>query len=76
MTELNGDFEIIGDPENSIPKFSNMINFKKLENGSIVMIFFTRQSLNTSPVIIETIIVDENHAKQIVDVLKKTIDKK
>lgn len=68
---------LAGSPEKMIPKFSNSVNINQLENGDITMVFTFLHSNDESGVThgtpIESIVVDQNHAKQISDMLLKTI---
>ncbi|OGY84320.1 MAG: hypothetical protein A3F54_03980 [Candidatus Kerfeldbacteria bacterium RIFCSPHIGHO2_12_FULL_48_17] len=66
---------LLGQPISSIPKFSTSVNFNKLDNGNIIISFFT-QTFRTAPaVLIETIIVDQKHAEAIVKTLGEIIKK-
>lgn len=66
---------MLGHATASVPKFSTAVNFNKLDNGNIVISFFS-QTFPTAPVVlIETLIVDEKHAEEIVKILQEVIDK-
>lgn len=67
---------VLSQPMSSVPKFATAVNFNKLDNGSIIISFFSQTIPNAPIALIETIIVDENHAKEIVKILQEVIDKK
>ena len=67
---------LISDAEKSIPKFATVVNFNKLGNGNIIISFLAQHIQNIPPVLIETIMVDQDHAKKIMEVLGEVIDKK
>lgn len=71
---------ILGDPARSVPKYSTQVTFSKLQNGDIVMRFLSRvsqESQDNSPaVLIETIMVDETHATEILKVLGDILQSK
>ncbi|MBI2410750.1 MAG: hypothetical protein HYV32_02575 [Candidatus Kerfeldbacteria bacterium] len=67
---------LLAQPMSSVPKFATNVNFNKLTNGSIIISFFTQAFPDAPAVLIETIIVDEQHAKDIVKILQEVIDKK
>jgi hypothetical protein len=62
--------EILASPEKMIPKYASSVNFKKLENGNIIMSFLVSQDGKVGS-LIETILVDTKHAKEISEVLLK-----
>ncbi len=63
-------------PEKSVPKFCTGIAFNKLENGDLIMTFFS-QSPNKGmpPIMLETILINEDHAKRLVEALKGLVEK-
>ncbi|NBX49457.1 hypothetical protein EBT25_05835 [bacterium] len=67
---------IIGAPEKSIPKFATGVNFSKLENGNIILAFLNKSSPDSPAVLIESVIVDEDHARKILEVLTKVLNEK
>ena len=72
-TETNDKgIEILANPEKIIPKFATSVNFTKFENGNIVISFVSSPDQKTGS-LIETIMVDTAHAKQIIEVLSKVI---
>jgi len=68
--------QVIGSPEKSIPKYATNVNFSKLENGDVLMMFANKSNKDTPTVLIETIIVNGSHAKKIVEVLANVIKTK
>jgi len=69
----NKGVEIMANPEKIIPKFASSVNFKKLDNTNILLTFVSSPDGKTGS-LIETIMVDIEHAKQIVEVLSKVIN--
>ncbi|MBI2120564.1 MAG: hypothetical protein HYT94_02995 [Parcubacteria group bacterium] len=71
---------IISDPARSVPKYSTQVTFAKLQNGDIIMRFLSRTGEEnqdkTPAVLIETIMVDETHAKEILKVLGDILQSK
>lgn len=68
---------VLTSPEKSIPKFSTGIAFNKLKNGDIIISFFSQTpGTNLPPVLVETIIVNEEHAIKIAETLKQVISAK
>ncbi len=67
------NIEILASPEKIIPKFASSVNFKKLDNGNIILSFVVSPDGKTGS-LIETIMVDTNHATQIVKVLSNVIN--
>lgn len=71
---------IISDPARSVPKYSTQVTFAKLQNGDIIMRFLSRVSQenkdNSPAALIETIMVDETHATEILKVLGDILQKK
>lgn len=65
--------EIMANPEKIIPKFATSVNFTKFENGNIVISFISSPDQKNGS-LIETIMVDTPHAKQIIEVLSKVIN--
>ena len=65
---------VISAPEKSIAKFCTNIAITKLKNKDIVMTFLSKNAENAPAVLIETIIVDEEHAKKILEVFTRVIN--
>ena len=63
---------IVSSTERKIPKYANRVIFNRTEGGIVMMFLLMEQApegeLGT---LIESIIVDKKHAKQIVEVLSK-----
>lgn len=75
--EKNTSMNILSSPEKSVPKFCTGVAFNKLKNGDIVISFFHQNPTATlPPVLIETIITNEEHALKIAETLKTVIEKK
>lgn len=70
----DNSLKVIADPINSVPKLATNVNFTKLQNGNIIISFFTKTFPEASSVLIETIIVDKDHAKEILNILEKVIN--
>lgn len=72
------DIIITSTPEKNIPKFCNKVYFAKLESGNIVMSFlFQEPKLKGEEgqmVLLDRILVEEGHAKKIVDTLNGIIN--
>ncbi len=73
--EKTEQIAMLGQPMSAVPKLTTIVNFNKLDNGYIIISFFSQTTPNVSSTLIETIIVDENHAKEIVKLLQEVIDK-
>ena len=67
--------EVLAMPEKTIPKYATNVNFSKLANGDIIMTFLSRINNGTPATLVETVIVDLDHAKKIVEVLDGVIKK-
>ncbi len=65
--------ELISAPENTVPKYATNVNFNKLKNGDIIMTFVSRLGESGPATVIETVIVDEDHAKKIVEILDSVL---
>lgn len=65
---------ITGAPEKSVAKFCTNIALNKLKNGDVIMTFLSKNLKEAPAVLIETIIVDEEHAKKILEVFAKVIN--
>jgi hypothetical protein len=80
--EESTKMKIIASPDKSVAKFATNVNFAKLENNDIVITFLSRyaspesdtDSDNGSAVLIETIMVDAQHAQKIAETLQKVIN--
>lgn len=61
-------------PDKAIPKFCTSVTFSKLKSGNIIMSFHASDPLipNTAT-LIERVIVEEDHAKQIIEKLSEVI---
>jgi len=73
MKEINA---LLSNSTSGVPKLTTAVNFNKLDNGYIVISFLSEVKPANQPILIETILVDEQHAQQIVNILKEVIDKK
>ncbi|MCA9359208.1 hypothetical protein KC926_03315 [Candidatus Kaiserbacteria bacterium] len=71
----NINVEITGSPEKTIPKFCSNVGVNVLANEDVVLQFGHRKSDKEPLVIIETILVDKEHALQISKVIKETVEK-
>ena len=67
--------ESVGEPAKMTPKLAANVAIFKLSNGQVVLRFFSNvgQEQNT---LIETIVVDDNHALKIVEALSGVFKKK
>lgn len=68
MSEEN-EMQVIGTPDRSIPKFATNVIYAKLPNGDLVMSFLVRSGQNTQSALIETIMIDAEHAKRMAEKL-------
>ena len=59
--------------EKSIPKVASSINFAVMQNGSLMMRFMWQASDEPEENLIETIIIDLDHAKNVSKVLEKIL---
>lgn len=75
QTPAGKTIDVIANPQNAIPKFSTNVNFNKLPNGDVIMAFMTVPSEGASAVLIETVIVDNDHAGRIAEVLKRVLER-
>jgi hypothetical protein len=66
--------EAVGNPELMVPKFATSVNFAKTKNRGVVMTVFSNTPLNDKPILLNTFYIEEEHAHEIVDVLKKLIN--
>lgn len=66
--------EVIASPEKNIPKFSNRLAVARSEKDNIVLFFMAQNESTTPPILIETIMVDFEQAKKIVEALNSTIN--
>ncbi|MFH1620931.1 MAG: hypothetical protein ABIB04_02500 [Patescibacteria group bacterium] len=71
---------IIADPNKRIPKYCTSVLFAKMKNGQIILTFVENDEAikaesSDHGVIIERILVDEEHARQIVEKLGGLITK-
>jgi len=72
---------LVADPNKRIPKYCTSVFFAKMKSGQIILTFVEndealKTEVNDQGVIIERIIVDEDHARQIVEKLGDLIGKK
>jgi hypothetical protein len=74
--EEKDKFEVIGNPENSVPKYATNANFRQLANGDIVISFVSKSSDQDQGVLIETVIIDEPHAREIAEILTSMLKTK
>ncbi|MDC1205286.1 hypothetical protein N8083_00360 [Candidatus Pacebacteria bacterium] len=76
--EESKDAEIIsaiGEPAKSIPKLATNVNILRQSDGKVILRFFSKVADEPFS-LIETFIIDENHAQQIVDVLSGVLKQK
>lgn len=71
---VNAVREVTADPIKIIPKYSTNIGLKKLSNGNVVFSFLHTISDSNPPVLIETIIIDGDHAKRFADGLQEFLE--
>jgi len=68
------EIQVIGAPEQSIPKYATNVKLSKLSNGDIILSFMSRADGEGPAALIETIMVDEDHAVKIADKLNEIIN--
>ena len=70
---LDEPLSVIAKPEQTIPKYCNGMVFSKTDDEKIIMSFlFNSKNKDGKPsqsVLIESIFIDKNHAKQIIEKL-------
>ena len=62
-------FQMVGEPINAIPKYATHVTLNKLDNGNVILLFSAKQPEADKMVLIETIMVDSNLAKKMLDSL-------
>lgn len=71
---------IVADPNRRVPKYCTSVSFSKMKNGQIILTFIENdealKTMDDQGVIIERILVDEDHAQQIVAALSGLLTKK
>lgn len=67
--------QIVAEPAVVVPKFCTNINFKQLKSGLILMNFIFKTDDMPSSILINTIIIDEEHAKSLVATLSRVLSK-
>jgi|GEM_PF-6329223 len=72
--ELQGQVNAIGSPDKAIPKFCSQINFGITNNGLVIMSMLYIEP-NNQPALIERVMIDLPHAKQVVQVLSDLLNK-
>jgi hypothetical protein len=75
-TEIKPKLNVIINPDKAIPKFVSAVNFTRTKQGGVVMTFLGEGPNSSDKVLVETIFVEEDHAREIVKVLEQTINKK
>lgn len=68
-----GNVDMIAEPSRNVPKFCTLVKFTSLASGEIVMQFLHSMD-NVNNILIESIIVQEAHAKKIVETLHNVIN--
>ena len=63
------EIQIIGAPDKTIPKFATRVVFNKLPHGDVVLSFMVQSAESAPAALIETIMVDAQHAKRIAEKL-------
>lgn len=81
MDNITAKLKITGNPEKFTPKFSNNINFTRLENNDVIInMSFVQPDGNDKDVIegsiIESFVVTDEHAHKILEVLQQVLDYK
>ncbi|MCA9358445.1 hypothetical protein KC902_04255 [Candidatus Kaiserbacteria bacterium] len=71
-TEKIEDMNVMAAPEKLIPKLVTNINFRKTNEGGIVMSLFTQPPEEKAPaVLLETVYLERSHARRVIEVLTK-----
>ncbi|MFH1348232.1 MAG: hypothetical protein ABIH58_01195 [Patescibacteria group bacterium] len=74
-TKAKEELAVSSSPEKIVPKLCNVMNFAKDKSGNIIMTLVFKDPMGDQSVLLERIIVDSGHAKEIVSVLTKFIKK-
>jgi len=75
-TEIKPKLNVIMNPDKAVPKFVSTVNFNRTKQGGVVMTLLGEGPNSSDKVLIETIFVEEDHAKEIIKILEQTINKK
>lgn len=81
METNDNNLKVVSSPEKGIPKYATSVSIGKLQNKNIILTFLYQIPINPDKVgkveqsglVIDTIVIDEEHAKKIVETLDKVV---
>lgn len=80
-TNENNNIKMVSSPEKGIPKYATSVSIGKLQNKNIILTFLYQVPKNPneaeqgeqSGLVIDTIVIDEAHAKRIIEALDQVV---